>query len=293
MGYKDIIDFLAISVPEQFLMAVFVWVLLGRKDRVQFRNVIFVGTCAAGIFYFAQHLAFPNILISSIQLFGFACLIYFWYKLNILEAAIGCLVTLVFFTLVQGSTLGLLRIFTNVSQDEILNSLLLRFKIIVIEIIIISITLVFMYRRNINIYYLKENRLDKSQKSRIIFLISQLAFALFILLVIYTMFVNNTEIIKSFTDRLLIISSFIITIVFTILVIISVFKIGEMIQKEEEVKRRMDGWEFIQNIEYLCALIDEKNYGELKRVLESIKKDIEEGIINEKKGSNRESLSDK
>jgi len=59
----------------------------------------------------------------------------------------------------------------------------------------------------------------------------------------------------------------------------SVFKIGETIQKEEEVKRQMDGREFVQNIDYLCALIDEKQYGELKRVLQSIKKDIENGII--------------
>ncbi|WP_162862464.1 hypothetical protein [Acetivibrio cellulolyticus] len=34
MGYKAILDFLAVSLPEQLLMALFAWVLLGRKDRV-------------------------------------------------------------------------------------------------------------------------------------------------------------------------------------------------------------------------------------------------------------------
>jgi hypothetical protein len=107
------------------------------------------------------------------------------------------------------------------------------------------------------------------------------------------MFINNTGIFKSFSDKLIIVSSFIITIIFTALLIKSVFKIGETIQKEEKVKRQMDGRELIQNIEYLCALIDEKQYGELKRVLGSIKSDIESGMINLEKGSDREVLSDK
>ncbi|WP_205410171.1 hypothetical protein [Acetivibrio cellulolyticus] len=221
---------------------------------------------------------------------GFASLIYFIYKLNIFETALGCLVTLVFFTMVQGTTVGLIRAFTNVSQEEILTSLAIRFKCVVVESIIICIILLFMYKKSVNIYYLKENKLDKSQKSRLGFLVLQLAFALFILLVIYTMFTKNTEVFQSHSDKLLIVSSFIITIIFTALLIKSVFKIGEIIQREEEVKRRMDGREFIQNIDYLCALIDERKYGELKRVLESIKNDIETGMVNEKKGTNRESI---
>ena len=73
----------------------------------------------------------------------------------------------------------------------------------------------------------------------------------------------------------------------------SVFKLGEIIKKEEEVKRRMDGIEFIQNIDYLCSLIDEKQYSELKRILKSIKNDIETGMIQSGQRADKEVVSDK
>jgi hypothetical protein len=292
MGYKDIIDFLVISVPEQLLMGLFAWVLLGKSERVKLRNVFVVGFIAASVFFLTQAIYLPSISIPLIQALSFAILIYFGYKLSILEAGLGCLVTLVFFTLVQGTTLGIACAFANVSQDEIISFSPIRIFYVYAEFVIISIILLFIYKRNINIYYLKENKLDKSQKSRLGFLVLQLLFAFFILIVIYTMFINNSEVFKFFKDKLLIISSFIITIAFTVLLIRSVFKMGEIIQKEEEVKRRMDGIEMIQNIEYLCSLIDEKQYGELKRVLKSIKNDIETGMIKSEKSANREVLSD-
>lgn len=292
MGYKDIIDFLAISVPEQFLMALFVWMLLGKSERVKLRNVFFVGIIAASVFFLAHAISLPSISIPLIQALIFAVLIYFGYKLSILEAGLGALLTLVFFILVQGTTFGLARVFTNASQAEIYSASPIRTFCSIAEFIIISVILLFLYKKNINIYYLKENKLDKSQKSRLGFMILQLVFAFFILIVIYTIFLKSSEVLKSFTDKLLIISSFIVTIAFTVLLIRSVFKIGELIQKEEEVKRRMDGIEIIQNIEYLCSLIDEKQYGELKRILKSIKNDIETGMINSEKGTNKGVLSD-
>lgn len=293
MGFIDIIDFIVISLPEQFLMALFAWVLLGRTDRVNIRNVYFVGFISAGVFFITQEVSLPNISLPLIQALSFALLIYFGYKLNILEAGLGCLVTLVFFTLVQGTTIGLVSIFADVSQGDIASALSIRFFCSVAEFVIIGLILFFIYRKNINIYYLKENKLDESQKSRLGFLVLQLLFAFFILIVIYTMFITNSEVFKSLSDKLLIISSFIITIAFTVLLIRSVFKLGEIIQKEEEVKRRMDGIEFIQNIDYLCSLIDEKQYCELKRILKSIKSDIEDGMIQSQKSANKEVLTSK
>jgi len=42
---------------------------------------------------------------------------------------------------------------------------------------------------------------------------------------------------------------------------------GEIIQKEEELKRKYDGREFIQNIDYMKTLVEEKQYEELKSSL--------------------------
>lgn len=286
LGLIDGLDFFVLSLPEQFLMALFAWVLLGRKEIVRFRNVVVIGVVSALIFYLAKFLPYEpyeDVLVSFLQLFCFGVLIYFGYKLSILEAALGCLVTLVSFTLAQGIMVVLLRVFINVTKEEIFSSSPIRAICFIAEFLIIIVALVFMYKKNINIYYIRNTKLDKSQKSRLRVLALQLAFGLFILILIYMMFIVNNDIFESFKDRVLIIAGFVITIIFTLLLIRSVFKIGETIQKEEEVKRQMDGREFVQNIDYLCALIDEKQYGELKRVLQSIKKDIENGII---KGQN-------
>jgi len=291
-SFTDIIDFVVISVPEQFLMALFAWVLLGRTERVKLRNVFFVGIISAGIFFTTQAVDIPNVSLPMIQAFSFGLLIYLGYKLNILEAVLGCLITLVFFTLVQGTTIGLVSIFADVSQFDISSTLPVRLFVSISEFTVIGLILFFIYKNNIDIYYLKGNKLDKSQKSRLGFLVLQLLFAFFIMVVIYTMFITNSEVFKSFTDKLLIISSFIITIAFTALLVRSVFKLGEIIKKEEEVKRRMDGIEFIQNIDYLCSLIDEKQYSELKRILKSIKNDIETGMIQSEPSTNKEVVSD-
>lgn len=293
MGLIDIIDFIVISIPEQFLMALFAWVLLGRTERVKLRNVFIVGLISAGIFFITHEANMPSVSLPMIQALSFGLLIYLGYKLNILEAVLGCLITLVFFTLVQGTTIGVVSIFTDVSQFDISSTLPIRIFVSVLEFIIIGLILYFIYRNNVNIYYLKGNKLDKSQRSRLGFLVLQLLFAFFILVVIYTMFITNSEVFKSFTDKLLIISSFIITIAFTALLVRSVFKLGEIIKKEEEVKRRMDGIEFIQNIDYLCSLIDEKQYSELKRILKSIKNDIETGMIQSGQRADKEVVSDK
>lgn len=56
---------------------------------------------------------------------------------------------------------------------------------------------------------------------------------------------------------------------------------GEIIQKEEELKRKYDGREFIQNIDYMKTLIDEKQYDEIKKFLNSMKDDIDNKIVSE------------
>ena len=86
MGLMTIIDFIVISIPEQFLMALFAWVLLGRTSKL--RNVFIVGLISAGIFLYCQT-NMPSVSLPMIQALSFGLLIYLGYKLNILEA-VGC-----------------------------------------------------------------------------------------------------------------------------------------------------------------------------------------------------------
>jgi len=63
------------------------------------------------------------------------------------------------------------------------------------------------------------------------------------------------------------------------------FSIGEIIQREEALKRQQDGREIMQNIDYLYTLIENEEYAELKMALKSIESDIDNGIVNIKYGS--------
>ncbi len=56
---------------------------------------------------------------------------------------------------------------------------------------------------------------------------------------------------------------------------------GEIIQKEEELKRKYDGREFIQNIDYMKTLVEEKQYEEIKKFLDSMKADIDNKIVSD------------
>ena len=55
---------------------------------------------------------------------------------------------------------------------------------------------------------------------------------------------------------------------------------GDIIKKEEELKRKYDGREIIQNINYICSLIDSKEYNEVKKFLESMKNDVDDKIVS-------------
>ncbi|MFZ5987823.1 MAG: hypothetical protein ACOYWZ_11950, partial [Bacillota bacterium] len=204
------------------------------------------------------------------------------YKLNVIESIIGCLVTLVVFTAVQGTTVNTILLITSLTEKEFLGNEFMRVVLAIPYLIVVCGIIFFMYRSNINIYYLKHKKTDKPYVSRIRFLVLQLTFAFLNLIIIFTIFLKNMEIFRSITNKSLAVLSFIITISFTIIVVKAVFKMGEIIQKEEELKRRYDGREIIQNINYMCSLIDAKEYGELRKTLEYMKNDIDTGMVNSK-----------
>lgn len=288
MDYKDIIDFLAISVPEQFLMAFFVWILLGRRIKDELKKVFIVGISAAGIFRVVQFLFSGDFYLSSLfQLVLFTILILFIYKLKLFESIVCSLITFVVFSTVQSTTVILIRSILGVSEQVFYDEIVLRFAFIVPELFLVSIIIFVLHKKNINFNYLKSKKLDKSQLGKIRFVSLQLAFAFFILLVIYVMLFKKIEYFSSTFDKMLLITSFFITIIFTVIVVKSAFMMNESIQKEEALKRQLDGRELIQNIDYLCSLIDVKEYGELKKVLETIRKDINSGMINVDKGSSK------
>lgn len=279
--WGSIIYFLAVSVPEQFLMALFAWLVLGKSETAKFRNVVIVGLSAAVLFS-GMRWILGDLLAIIPQIFAFAVLIYFLYRLNVIESVIGCLVTIVVFFVVQGTTVNTVLLLFGWTEKEFSNNQSLAISCAMIYFIVISSISYLIYRSNINVYYLKNKTKDKPYVSRIRFLVLQLTFACLNFFILCTVVLKNMDVFKTASNKALIILCFVINIIFTILVVKSVFKMGDIIQKEEELKRKYDGREIIQNIDYMISLIEANESGELKKTLQSIKDDIDNGIVNDK-----------
>ncbi|MFZ5986207.1 MAG: hypothetical protein ACOYWZ_03655, partial [Bacillota bacterium] len=61
--WTSVVSFLAVSVPEQFLMALFAWIILGKSETAKFRNVVFVGISAAVAFKALQVILINNTFV--------------------------------------------------------------------------------------------------------------------------------------------------------------------------------------------------------------------------------------
>ncbi|TYQ14695.1 UNVERIFIED_CONTAM: hypothetical protein Cloal_1059 [Acetivibrio alkalicellulosi] len=285
--WTSLVEFFIVSVPEQFLMALFVWAIIGKGETTRFSKVVILGLSSVLVFrVFA--LLVDNYLFSIIpQVVAFAVLIYFIYKLNIVESIISCLVTMVIFAAVQGFLVNLISSIIGITPEEIVES---SFSIVLFAVqyfVIIGAVIYIIYRLDINIRYLGKKDVNKFYVSRIRFLIFQLAFSFLHLILIYTIVVNNVELLTTTENIVLVIMSVLITITFTSLVVKSVFKMGKLIQREEEQKRQYDGIEIIQNINYLHSLVESKKYVELKSALESMKDDIDNGMVKNNNRANK------
>lgn len=293
--WTSLVEFIVISVPEQFMMALFAWVILGKKETAKFRNVVFVGLVAAIAFRILQivleiniYTKVPTYIYTMVpQVLIFAGLIYFLYKVNIIEALMSCLVTMIIFAAIQGAMFNVFCLWTGLTEAQFKeNDLMLVFFAIQYFIVMSAIVYV-IYRLDINIRYLGKKNVKKHYVSRIRFLILQLVFAFLQLIIIYTIVIRNIEYLNAQEDLILVMLAVVITITFTALVVKSVFKMREHIQREEELKRQYDGREIIQNINYLYSLLEEKKYEELKVALEFIKDDIDSGMVRTNDKANR------
>lgn len=91
----------------------------------------------------------------------------------------------------------------------------------------------------------------------------------------------------SILNKALVLLCLLLNIVFTVILIKSVFRMGDVIQKEEELKRKYDGREILQNVNYISSLIDLKEYDEVKKFLESMKGDVSDKLVGNEDRANR------
>ncbi len=278
--WDSVILFFSISLPEQFLMSSFAWLILGKNEKVKLWKVWCVGVLAAIAFYIIRYLISDSLFCVLPQFVIFTALIYVAYRLDFVETIIGSLVTLVIFGVAQGTIINTIFLITGLSGQEFDAYPYVTIPSAMVYFMVMFLTCYGFYKANINIHYLKQKTKDKLYISRIRFLILQLAFGYLNLFIIYTLFFNNINMSETTINKALVILCLVLNIVFSVILVRSVFKMGDIIKKEEELKRKYDGREIIQNINYICSLIDSKEYNEVKKFLESMKNDVDDKIAS-------------
>lgn len=289
---SSIIYFCVVSLPEQFLMALFTWLILGKPKIAKFYNVLVMAVSAAAVFWASQvfipnlfgstdRIVIQNIFVPAIQVISFLVLMLLIYRVNIVEAVVGSLVMVIVFTVAQATIAISLMLLFGWTREEFDSSQTVTVATELVYFAVMILICYFIYKFDLNIRYLMDRQKDKPYTSRVKFLVLQLSFSCMNLFIVYSLFLNNITIFETFSNKVLTILCFLVNIIFTVILVKSVFKMGEIIQKEEELKRKYDGREFIQNIDYMKTLVEEKQYEEIKKFLDSMKADIDNKIVSD------------
>lgn len=278
-----IMDIILISIPEQFIMALFVWVIIGCKGSVKFLNVVWVGLLSAIFFSVTRSLFESDLIVMALQFLIFYLLVMYFYRSNIFTSILASLLIFMIMLAIQGATVNILRSFAKIHKEEFLENVFIKSVCVIPEIVVVGFITAVLYIKNLGISKLK--RENSVLYGGIRFLVLQLSFALLILSIIYTIFFKNIDAFVTVADKILLVSSYVVTIIFTTLVVKSVFEMCKNIQREEEHKRELDNRELIQNLEYLCKLIDLREYDELRKILESMSNGANLDIAVGKDGS--------
>lgn len=285
MKQFTLIEFFASSVPESLMFAVFAWVILGKKDSVKFCNVIIAGLLSGASLAAIYVLLYPYTDVSGLlQMITFAIILLLVFRINFIEAIVGSSFASIGVVITQTVLISIGYFITGLNARDIPNNLFLKLTYTYIEIAVLGIVSYVMYRKNVKIFSFKPIRKGESYSNKIRYLVLQIIFAILIIMNNSKIFYFNIGSFKTYMDKVLVFFNFFVIITFTVLVIISALKMSQSIQKEEAEKRKLDNKEIIQNIDYLCKLMDSKKYEEVNNILQSIKNDVD---YNSDKSSNR------
>ncbi len=287
MGQFTLLEFLLMSIPEEFLMAFFAWAILGKKDSTKFVSVVITGLITACAFGIIQILLYPYVnLAAVIQLLVFTLILYFTYRLIFAEAIIGALLTMVVLTMIQAVVTNIGFMITPYNFQDLSENIILKVVFFIPVFTIFCLVSLILYKYNIKLLNFKKKKTSAYYFNKVRYVVLQLILTFFIIIFNFGLYFFNKSVSVTNNDKVLIIMNLCIVVLFTVLIVRSAFKMGESIQQEEEQKREFDGREIVQNIDYMCKLMDLKKYEEVNNILNSMKSEVNMGL-RDKISSNR------
>ncbi|MCX7745727.1 MAG: hypothetical protein N2645_02390 [Clostridia bacterium] len=275
MDKFNLLYFLIVSVPEAFIVATFVWLILGKKQNIGFKNVIMVGAISASSSFTINIIFYPYLEITAlVQAVAFTFILYFMYKLRFSQAVIGSIISYLVVAAIQMTIVSVGYLINGENYEELHPLSYLKILYPYIEFVVLGVISFILYKKNLKIFNFNNKNIDNFNYQKVRYTVLQMIFALVIVLINFKIFYVNIENFKTYMDKAALAINFLVIIVFTLIVIRSAFKMSTSIQREEEMKRELDGKEFIQNIDYICCLMETKNYSEVMSILNSIKKEV-------------------
>lgn len=291
MDKFSLINFLGVSIPEQFMMVFFAWIVLGRTKKTGFHKVMFAGIAAAILFQGITFVFDSEVALKSIfQAVVLILIIYVFYKPSFIEATLGALLTTVIVGLIQWSVVYIEYFMIGMLYTD-LKPNALKVLLSIPEYMIIGLVAGFLYTKGVKLFDFEKKKINMYFFNKISYMVLQMIFTFLIILTNYRMFMFEEGKLKTNVDKALLVINFIIIVVFSILIIKSAFKMSEKIQKEEQMKRLLDNKELVQNLEYLCKLMELKEYEEVHVILKSIKEEVDGGLINNISSERRNSTN--
>lgn len=288
MEQSTLFNFITMSIPEEFLMVFFTLIILGKKDDIKLSIVFLTSIVTAAVFLGTQCLLYPDVVIVAvINLIAFALIMYFIFKLNLVEAIVGVLLTQVVSLIIQSTVLNICFLITDFNIDDLSENSIIKLAFSWPAFVIFGVVAIVLYKYNIKVLNFKKNNTSVHDINKVRYVVLQLSFTFLILIFNFKLYFFNKNLFVSSYDKLLISINLCLVVLFTVLVVRSAFIMGKSIQEEEERKRKFDGREIIQNIDYLCKLMDLKKYDEVSNILISMKSEINSGMVGNVDSNNR------
>lgn len=281
MEQFSLLNFLTMSIPEEFLLSFFIWTILGKKDTVKFINVIATTIITSIAFASISFICNSNTTLTAIlNLIILTVTILFLYNLSFFEAIVAALLAFVVLTIIQAVITNIGLIVTNYSFSDIEKDNVLRLMLFIASFIIFSTITLTLFKLNVKVLNFKKKNINIYYLTRVRYVALQLLFTFLIIIFNFRIYWSNKKLFGSFSDKVLIAMSLAFVVIFTIVIVVNVFKMGKNIQKEEEQKRVYDNREVFQNIDYLCKLMESKDYEEVNNILISMKNDVNSDVIS-------------
>jgi len=272
---NDIIKFLIISLPEEIVLCFFAWSLLSNRHSISYIRIIVAGIMAAMTFDLISFLFGNNAtLIAIMQLISLISILYFLYNIRILESMVVSLITLVIASAIIGTIVSTGLIITGYTYVQYDRSNFIKLIFLIPELAVLGTIALILFKTNIIRLNFKSEVLGKKFTTKMRFITLQLTFTFIILLTYFSIFFIYLTHRSRGYDKLLIILSISVSLIFALITIRSTLKLINDIKMHEAYKKELLTAEVIQNLEYLNILLEQKEYAELECVLKKLQQNV-------------------